>query len=1174
MLLQVSIFIILLVSSGGTTPYYIAPSEDFTAGDNDTCFFEGRPLQPCSSLETLAAEGVFNDFGENVTVHFLPGRHVVRNDTDLIFASFRIVTLAPFNENLSEVLIECKDKMTISFFHIDVIIIRSTEFHSCGGQRGVVRVEGDMSVTIKTLNSSFIGSIGSALTATGNTVEVTIDRSQFKLTATATGCGTICLTDSKISRVSISNSIFEDNLIRALSLDDTNYENESSSTVNINRSFFINNTSVQGAVMRVISIASISLTRSTFDSNRAVEYNGGAIQMQASSIIIADCIFRNNRAARDGGAIRMSIERRSYVNITNSIFLANACDRAGGGISVYFPYREINDLFKLRNVTFEENSAQSGGGISVITPYSQDVVLENVEFRRNFAENGGAMSIEKILLNIYGYAVFTNNAANSAGGALMAYESRLFFKGTLLTFGNNSAGRQGGALFLSRSFLIGRRGILKFLSNNASLGGALFVKDFTDQCKGSRHCFYKGERYNILHFKDNIAYKGPVLYGGFLNTCGSRKGRGMKNFEKSANISSAISRSYITSDVINTCFCDDEEKFDCSERYMNISAIRGESITLMITTIDQYRQFKPSSVSTCDDSALAFGEGECNHDSINACQSIKFHVYSRKVSGDVILRSNGPCKEINKLTVKIKFLPCPRGFQLITPGKDRCVCDGRLGPDVQCHIDNNVMTMQKQGRAWFQYQNVTLQVCKHCPLGNCKDNVILQPLADVNHSQCISNHSGVVCGACKDFFSIAIGSSRCINCLNDKYSFLWLVPLFAVMGLILVLIILLLDITVATGLINGLIFYANILSISIFINTNNCSIHPILSVFISWVNLDFGIEKCFYSGMDMYQKTWLQFAFPLYIWLLVGLIIILSHYSTRVMRLLGRKVIPVLATLFLLSYAKTLKTIITIIDFIEVLSGDADNTSDELVPRKVWTQDGNVDYLSGKHIPLFIAALLFLVVLFLPYTLLLTFGQCLRSLPRRKGLRWFHSTAFISIMDAYHAPYNRKHRYWTGALLFVRCILLVAFVASYENNSLISNTFATAIVIVVLLVLKASIKNGIYLNFLANIFENIFLLNLGLLASTVYFLEGVNSPKVCACLTASISAALVTFFVIIACHIYYKTKGLGCNALKNFLTRRIDTIRKSKVSVQEIPLETTTTTTFVELRETLLEFDK
>ena len=430
---------------------------------------------------------------------------------------------------------------------------------------------------------------------------------------------------------------------------------------------------------------------------------------------------------------------------------------------------------------------------------------------------------------------------------------------------------------------------------------------------------YKYNR-KITHFKNNIADKGPVLYGGFLNNCNC--GHGSENFTNLVNIASPFKPpgNSITSEM-NTCFCNDKGNHNCSERQITISAIQGGLISLMVTTIDQSRQFKPSFVSSCDDSTLAFGEGECNHNLSNACQSIKFHVYSRKVSGDVILRSGGPCKEINKLTIKINFLQCPRCFQL-APGKDRCECDRRIGLDVQCQIKTNVTTVWKQGRSWFQYHNDTLQVCKQCPLGYCKNNVSFPLLADVNDGQCANYRLGIICGACQVSFSVALGSSRCINCLDDKkYDFLWLVPLFAIMGLTLVLSMLFLDLTVSIGLINGLIFYANILSISGLLNTDNSSIHPLLSVFISWVNLDFGIETCFYSGMDTYQKTWLQFAFPLYIWLLVGLIIILSHYSTRVMKLLGRKVIPVLTTLFLLSYAKILRIVITSFNFIEVLTG-------------------------------------------------------------------------------------------------------------------------------------------------------------------------------------------------------------------------------------------------------------
>ena len=81
-----------------------------------------------------------------------------------------------------------------------------------------------------------------------------------------------------------------------------------------------------------------------------------------------------------------------------------------------------------------------------------------------------------------------------------------------------------------------------------------------------------------------------------------------------------------------------------------------------------------------------------------------------------------------------------------------------------------------------------------------------------------------------------------------------------------------------------------------------------LSVVIAWLNLDLGIETCFYSGLDAYAKTWLQFVFPIYIWLIMIMITVFSHYSTTVVRLSGRNAVPVLATLFLLSYARLLRT--------------------------------------------------------------------------------------------------------------------------------------------------------------------------------------------------------------------------------------------------------------------------
>ena len=137
--------------------------------------------------------------------------------------------------------------------------------------------------------------------------------------------------------------------------------------------------------------------------------------------------------------------------------------------------------------------------------------------------------------------------------------------------------------------------------------------------------------------------------------------------------------------------------------------------------------------------------------------------------------------------------------------------------------------------------------------------------------QCAFSRSGVLCGSCQQNLSHVLGTSNCKECSSN---FLLLIPVFIVAGIALVAFLMLLNLTVSVGTINGLIFYANIVRANhaIFFppDTNN----EFLSIFIAWLNLDLGIETCFYSGLDAYVKTWLQFLFPLYIWIVVLLIIV------------------------------------------------------------------------------------------------------------------------------------------------------------------------------------------------------------------------------------------------------------------------------------------------------------
>ena len=89
--------------------------------------------------------------------------------------------------------------------------------------------------------------------------------------------------------------------------------------------------------------------------------------------------------------------------------------------------------------------------------------------------------------------------------------------------------------------------------------------------------------------------------------------------------------------------------------------------------------------------------------------------------------------------------------------------------------------------------------------------------------------------------------------------------LIVLAGLSLVTSVYLLNLAVTNATINGIIFDANIIGINdtVFLMSDN--VYKPLRVFISFANLDLGIQTCFYDGMDSYVKMWLQLFFPSYL---------------------------------------------------------------------------------------------------------------------------------------------------------------------------------------------------------------------------------------------------------------------------------------------------------------------
>ena len=141
-------------------------------------------------------------------------------------------------------------------------------------------------------------------------------------------------------------------------------------------------------------------------------------------------------------------------------------------------------------------------------------------------------------------------------------------------------------------------------------------------------------------------------------------------------------------------------------------------------------------------------------------------------------------------------------------------------------------------------------------------------------------------------------------------------------------------------------------------------------------------------------------------------------YSSRVSRISGNNAVQVLATLFLLSYTKLLRVIITV--FSSTVTVYPDNFT-----IKVWLYNGNVEFLRGKYLVLFILTLLMFLLLSVPYTLSLITIQWLLRVSHYRVLFWVQK--FKPLFDAYTGPYKTSHRYWTGLLLVVRLVVLITF---------------------------------------------------------------------------------------------------------------------------------------------------
>ena len=210
-----------------------------------------------------------------------------------------------------------------------------------------------------------------------------------------------------LSYLWVTNCTFENN--SAVSIAGAIYDG-SKAVLEINGSYFSNNSADEGGAMNIQMQSNLSLNYCTFNYNSATVDGGAILVMSNVKLKVGKTNFTDNSAARLGGALLTDTEAECHIEW--SVFNRNAAKtKAGGAV-----YVVSNSSLQLENTNFINNNAADGGAI-----YIQDnsnLQTNTCSFSKNFAkQDGGAIALKGFSTTVVESSHFLSNHAVD-GGAL------------------------------------------------------------------------------------------------------------------------------------------------------------------------------------------------------------------------------------------------------------------------------------------------------------------------------------------------------------------------------------------------------------------------------------------------------------------------------------------------------------------------------------------------------------------------------------------------------------------------------------------------------------------------------------------------------------------------------------------------------------------------------------
>ncbi len=782
-------------------------------------------------------------------------------------------------------------------------------------------------------------------------------------------------------------------------------------------------------------------------------------ELKASIITFEKCQIMNNVARNSAGIYMYSlsseftttsnqnqafIRKCHFVNnsATDSAPVVTALSQKYSGLSPGLQIHLDSLLVERNNGTPSLATTASGFYDSLITLVSMNVTLLGTS---TFRDNSGS-SILAVTSTIYivGSVSFISNTA-VAGGALQILASSylVITDNSSLLFKNNRATIEGGAIFV--------------LLNNLALDVSqtqdcfLWFKNIDFVCQYGNCTDPRNLNFSLV-FEDNQAPLGSAVYGSVLRTCpwkvvfdGESYATRTSGFTLLTQETSSVvitPAPFNNTRVINTLPV--RLIVDDVGNKTKISSFPGGLVEFNATALDDHNQSVPLAItsivskSPVNNATSQLGlSGYWFLPGTETNQNVQLYIYGN-VTNDANLTRVSLFSSLSSATtgVYITVQECNYGFTLaeLDNGEIACKCEMEIATSRHIQCSETTGSLSVSSNYWLgesQAGNYTIGLCvfDYCSSGERSQT-----------NQCSGNREGVLCGACSDGYSIVFGSNDCDKCGHAE----WLIVIFLIMGVVLTACIAFLDFTVANGYVNIIIFFANISEFLMPLYSEYLgNSGRLIFIIISLLNFSPGIPTCVFPSMDALTRTGLRLLFPIYLFALMVIYIIIARRSHRVSRLFGFSGAKTFATLLLLCYSTLFGTCVEIFGYVNLNSANGKYVG--------WQIDPNVEYGQGVHGFLIFVALLLLIFYIIPFSLLLF------SPPKILSKTWCGEKFRIKyqpLFDAFWAPFKPKYCFWVG----FRCILRLIPYIIISSEEYPDNAFAMTLFVVFFMMIHVCVQ--------------------------------------------------------------------------------------------------------------------